>query len=207
MTRRRIALYLRVSTDEQDTERQERDLRAWCERAGWEVVACEREHASGANDARKARARLLQMAKRRECDAIAVCELSRWSRSTIDLLSTLQTLASHGCSLCALNGQDFDFSTAAGKLMLTVLGAVAEFERELIRERTRSGMATARAKGKHIGRRAGSNVVQDRFRSRILELRANRLSIREIARACGVAPGTVSAVLKAATPTASKTPQ
>lgn len=194
---RRVALYLRVSTGEQDTERQKRDLRAWCERCGWSVVAVVAETASGGKADRKQRATLLAAAKRRELDAIVVTELSRWSRSTADLLSTLTTLADYKCSLAALNGADFDFATASGKLMLTVLGAVAEFERELIRERTRSGIAAARARGSKLGRRAGTTTTQDKWRDRIVRMKADGHSISNIARVCAISPHTVRAALKA----------
>lgn len=199
---RKVALYLRVSTDGQDTARQERDLRAWAALRGFEVVTVRKEHASGGKADRKERAALVEGARRREFDLIAVTELSRWSRSVMDLLHTLQQLKSYDVGVTALNGPDFDFSTPMGKLMSTLLGAVSEFERELIRERTLSGLANARARGVQLGRKHGSNVQQDRFRSRVLELRANRLSIREIARALAISTGTVSAVLKAAKTTA-----
>lgn len=164
-----VAIYCRVSTDDQSCERQERDLRTFAKRASHKVVAVFKETASGADNARPARAKILAMARAREIDAILVTELSRWGRSTQDLVQTLDDL--HGCkvSILAQTGLSFDLSTASGKLMRAIRAGLAEFERDLIRERVKSGLASARARG--VGRKkrgcAGGGQDDGKFSARL----------------------------------------
>jgi DNA invertase Pin-like site-specific DNA recombinase len=141
----RVAIYCRVSTDDQDCERQERDLSAFAERADYNVVAVFKETASGARNDRAERKKVIAMAQARQIEAVLVTELSRWGRSTQDLVQTLDDLHAWGVSVLAQTGLSFDLSTASGKLMRTIMAGLAEFERDLIRERIRSGMARARA--------------------------------------------------------------
>ena len=139
-----VAIYCRVSTDDQSCERQERDLKAFAERAGHTVVGVYMEKASGARNDRQERKRVMALAQSRQIDAILVAELSRWGRSTQDLVQTLDDLHSWNVSVLAQTGLSFDFSTASGKLMRTIMAGLAEFERDLIRQRLKSGMARAR---------------------------------------------------------------
>ena len=148
-----VAIYCRVSTDDQSCERQERDLRAFAKRAGHKVVAVFKETASGADNGRPERAKILALARAREIDAILVTELSRWGRSTQDLVQTLDDLHGWKVSVLAQTGLSFDLSTASGKLMRTIMAGLAEFERDLIRDRVKSGLAAARARGVKLGRR------------------------------------------------------
>ena len=90
-------------------------------------------------------------------------ELSRWGRSALDLLRTLEEPEARRVSVIAMSGLAFDLSTPHGRMMATVLAGLAEFERELIRERVRSGMAAARARGKRLGRRPGQRPKSDRL--------------------------------------------
>ena len=92
-----------------------------------------------------------------------VTELSRWGRSTTDLLATLKELETRRVSLIALNGMTFDLTTPHGRMMATLLAGVAEFERELIQERIRSGIAAAKARGKKLGRQPGQRPKSDRL--------------------------------------------
>jgi DNA invertase Pin-like site-specific DNA recombinase len=131
----RAAVYCRVSTSEQDCDRQERDLREFADRAGYEIVEVHRETASGAKENRQERKKVLEAARARKISAVLVTEPSRWSRSTIDLLATLQDLNAWGTSLITLSGLSLDLNTSQGKLMATILAAIGEFERDLIRER------------------------------------------------------------------------
>ncbi len=149
-----VAIYCRVSTDDQSCERQERDLRAFAKRADHEIVAVFRETASGAKNDRAERKKVMALAQARKIDAILVTELSRWGRSTQDLVQTLDDLHSWKVSVLAQTGLSFDLSTASGKLMRTIMAGLAEFERDLIRERVKSGLSAAKARGIVLGRQA-----------------------------------------------------
>ena len=115
-----VAIYCRVSTDDQCCERQERDLRAFARRACHHVVAVFKETASGAKNDRIERKKVMDLAQAREIDAILVTELSRWGRSTQDLVQTLDDLHSWKVSVLAQTGLSFDLSTASRKLMRTI---------------------------------------------------------------------------------------
>ncbi|NVK58358.1 MAG: recombinase family protein [Alteromonadaceae bacterium] len=192
----KIAIYARVSTREQNAERQLRELRAFAERGGYEVVAEVSETASGRRDSRPGRARLLAMAKRRELDAIAVVELSRWGRSTADLLSTLSELEAKRVSLLTLNGLELDVSSPMGKMISTFLAGVAEFETALLSERVKSGLEAARAKGKILGRQTGDAPTVRRYERRIRALSAEGRSQRWIAKELQISRTTVAKVLR-----------
>ncbi|HKM74153.1 MAG TPA: recombinase family protein, partial [Stellaceae bacterium] len=151
----RAALYCRVSTADQSCDRQERDLRAFAKRSGFEIVGVYKEKASGAKTDRIERKKVMALAQAREIDAILVTELSRWGRSTIDLVQTLQSLQAWDVSVFAVTGLQFDLSTPHGKMIASVMAALAEFERDLIRERIKSGIAAAKARGKRLGRQPG----------------------------------------------------
>jgi DNA invertase Pin-like site-specific DNA recombinase len=138
--------YARVSTDGQSVDAQVNELRA----AGAEKVF--RETASGAQTNRAQLARVL--AQLGKGDVLTVTRLDRLARSTRDLLNTLATVAAKGAGFRSLNDAWADTTTAHGRLMLTVLGGLAEFERELIRARTSEGRARAKARGQSLGRRA-----------------------------------------------------
>jgi DNA invertase Pin-like site-specific DNA recombinase len=144
----RAALYCRVSTADQSCAQQERDLTAFATRAGCEVVGVFKETGSGAKLDRAERKKVMALAQRREIDAVLVTELSRWGRSTLDLLHTLKELETWRVSVVAMNGLAFDLSTPHGRMMATILAGIAEFERELIQESIRSGIAAAKARGK-----------------------------------------------------------
>ena len=130
-----VAIYCRVSTDDQSCERQEPDLRAFAKRAGHKIVGVFKETASGARNDRIERNKVMALARNHEIDAILVTELSRWGRSTQDLVQTLDDLHSWKVSVLAQHGLTFDLSTSSGKLMRTIMAGLAEFERDLIRER------------------------------------------------------------------------
>jgi DNA invertase Pin-like site-specific DNA recombinase len=124
-----VAIYCRVSTDDQSCERQECDLRAFARRAGHQIVGVFKETASGAKNDRVERRKVMALAQAREIDAILVTELSRWGRSTQDLVQTLDDLHSWKVSVLAQTGLSFDLSTASGRLMRTIMAGLAEFER------------------------------------------------------------------------------
>ena len=133
------ALYCRVSTADQTCSRQERDLRAFAKKAGYQVVGVWKETASGAKDDRAERKKVLALAQARNIDVILVAELTRWGRSMLDLLHTLQDLQALGVSLIAQTGLQFDLRSAQGKLIASLMSALAEFERDLLRERVPFG--------------------------------------------------------------------
>lgn len=192
-----VAIYARVSTAEQDTERQVLELTAYAERLGHTVVAVLTEKASGAKDNRPERAKALELARTRRVDAILVSEMSRWGRSTQDLINTLNDLAALGVSLLAVNGMSYDRSSTTGRLMSTMLAGFAEFERDLIRERVRSGLAAARARGQKLGRQVGQRP-SDRKAGKVLELHKQGLSYRLIARNLGLNKDTVASIVQRA---------
>lgn len=191
----RAALYARVSTTDQSCDRQERDLRAFAERSDYEIVGVFRETASGARLDRAERKQVMALAQARKIDVILVTELSRWGRSTIDLLHTLRDLEANRVSLAALNGMTFDLSTSVGRMMATVIAGLAEFERDLLRERVRSGLAAAKARGKVLGRKPGHRPKADRYAARVTALVDQGLSYRLIARNLGLSKNTVMAIV------------
>ena len=146
----RAAIYTRVSTSDQSTDRQIREFRAYAAARNWEIVREVQEVASGASKKRPMREEVLQLARSRSVDAILVLTLDRWGRSVQDLVLTMAELEALGVAFVVPG--HIDMSTPMGRMLAHFLGAVAEFERELIRERVRSGLANARAKGKRLGR-------------------------------------------------------
>ncbi|AWK88573.1 recombinase family protein [Azospirillum thermophilum] len=194
----RVAVYCRVSTADQSCERQERDLMAFAGRAGHEVVGVFRETGSGARHDRAERRKVMALAQARHIDAVLVTELSRWGRSTLDLLGTLRELESWRVSVVALNGMAFDLSSATGRMMATVLSGIAEFERDLLRERVRSGLAAARARGKVLGRQPGQRPKSDRLAPKVLALVAQGRSYRLVGRELGLSKNTVADIVKRA---------
>lgn len=133
----RAAIYCRVSTADQSCERQEFDLRAFAGRAGYDVVGIFKETGSGTKLDRAERKKVLALAQSRQIDAILVTELSRWGRSTLDLLNTLRELENWKVSVIAMNGMAFDLSSPYGRMLATFLSGIAEFERDLISERVK----------------------------------------------------------------------
>ena len=190
-----VAIYCRVSTDDQCCERQERDLRPSPRRAGHKIVAVFKETASGADDDRPERKKVMALARAREIDAILVTELSRWGRSTQDLVQTLDDLHGWKVSVLAQNGLSFDLSTSTGKLMRTIMAGLAEFERDLIRDRVKSGLAAARARGVKLGRQHGQRP-SDKKAKRVLAMHKEGLSYRLIGRNVGLSKNTVMQIVR-----------
>ena len=174
----RVAIYARVSTVNhgQDVSMQTRELRQFAEARGWNVAG---EYidagVSGAKDSRPELNRLMADAHKRRFDVVCVWRFDRFARSVSHLLRALETFKALGIDFVSYSEQ-MDTSTPAGKMVFTVLGAVAELERSLIVERVRAGLRNARAKGKTLGRPRASVDA-----ARIGRLRAQGRSIREIA--------------------------
>lgn len=191
----RAVLYARVSTADQSCARQIEDLTGFAARAGYQIIATVLETASGARVDRAERRRVLALAQAREIDAILVTELSRWGRSTLDLLNTLRQLEGWKVSLIAVSGMTFDVTSPHGRMMATLLAGISEFERDLIRERVKSGLASARARGKKLGRQPGQRPKSDRLGPQVVALSAAGRSYRWIARDLGISKNTVAAII------------
>ena len=192
----RAALYARVSTADQSCERQTAELTAFAERGGFEVLGVFKETASGARHNRIARNRVLELAQARRIDAVLVTELSRWGRSTQDLLDTLYKLAGWKVSVVAMSGMTFELDTPHGRMMATMLAGFAQFERDLLSERVKSGLAAARARGKRLGRQPGQRPKSDRLAPKVLHAVDDGRSYRWIARDLGISKNTVADIVK-----------
>lgn len=182
----KTAVYARVSTHQgQNPEMQLRELREYCQRRGWEIS---REYLdvgiSGAKEKRPELDKLLADAHKRHFDAVVVWRFDRFARSVSHLLRALENFRSLGIEFVSLSEQ-VDTSTPTGKMIFTVLGAVAELERSLIVERVRAGLRNAVAKGKKLGR---PGKVSDG--AEIERMRAEGASWRTIGNRLGVAPAT-----------------
>jgi DNA invertase Pin-like site-specific DNA recombinase len=187
----RIGIYARVSTKDQSCELQVRDLRAFCAARGFELV---REYVdvgqSGAKDSRPELNKLMDDARKRQFDAIVVWRFDRFARSTKHLLSALEEFRSLGIQFISYQ-ENIDTSSALGQALFTIVSAVAQLERDLIRERVSAGIRNARANGKQLGRPMRA-VDGDR----ILEMRAEGQTLQQIAENLGVGYGTVRARLQ-----------
>lgn len=155
-----------------------------------------KEIGSGASDNRTQRRQIMALAQAHSIDGVLVTELTRWGRSTLDLIHTLQDLAHWRVSLIATTGIQFDLDTPQGKLIASVMASLAEFERDLVTERVRSGLAAAKARGKKLGRRPGQRVKSDRLAPKVLEMVAQGSSYRQIARELNLSKTTVNDIVK-----------
>src|SRR5437879_6543073 len=193
----KAALYARVSTvnNGQDPTMQTRELEEYCERRGWKVVG---EYVdvgiSGSKEKRPALDRMMADAHRRRFDAVVVWKFDRFARSVSHLLRALETFRALGIQFVSLSEQ-VDTSTPMGKMIFTVLGAVAELERNLIVERVRAGLRHARIKGKRLGRPKKSIDL-----AHVMSMRADGGSWRVVARKLGVSVGSVFAAAKSVRP-------
>ena len=178
----RVALYARVSRSDkdQDPENQLRKLRDFALRHEWAIYGEYKDYASGAAPSRPQFDRMLNEARGRLFDAVLVVRIDRLARSTRHLLNLLEEMDRFGVALVC-SDQEIDTKSPAGKLLFTVLGAVAELELELIRERTKDGLARARAQGKRIGRPPNQARTEE-----IIVLRSQGLSLSEIGEKVGM---------------------
>jgi DNA invertase Pin-like site-specific DNA recombinase len=186
----RAGLYARVSTDDQQTiPLQVRVLREYAARRGWTIALQVKEVGSGASE-RQLREKLLDAARRREIDVVLVWRLDRWGRSVADLLSTLQELDHLGVGFVSLT-EALDLTTPAGRAMAALLAVFAEFEREILRERVRAGLAHARRNGKKLGRPITAAAKAGEVRA----LRRAGISKAEIARRLQIGRTSVRRIL------------
>ena len=199
---KRVAIYARVSTDDQTTQHQRRALEEVAARSGWEVVAVyDDDGVSGAKgrEYRKQFDRLLKDAARREFDIVAAWSVDRLGRSMQDLVGFLNELHALKIDLY-LHQQGVDTTTPGGRAMFQMLGVFAEFERALIQERVKAGLARARAEGKTLGRRTGWRKEKRKNADEVRQLRDAGVSIRGIATTLTMSTSTVQTILKEARP-------
>ncbi len=185
---RRVALYARVSTlnGQQDPEMQLSELREYATRRALSIYEeYVDQGVSGSKESRPALDRLMTDAQKCKFDAILVWKIDRFGRSLKHLVNSLADLSAYGIAFISLR-DNLDLSTPSGRLMFQIIGAMAEFERALIQERVRAGLRNAKAKGKRIGR--PRQLVDS---SKVLKLRANGVSWREVAQQLGLGTGTV----------------
>jgi DNA invertase Pin-like site-specific DNA recombinase len=189
---KRVAIYARISTANhgQDVTLQTRELEQFAQARGWHVAGTYvDEGVSGSKDSRPALNRLMSDAHKRRFDVVCVWRFDRFARSVFHLLRALETFKAMGIDFISFSEQ-MDTSTPAGKMVFTVLGAVAELERSLIVERVRAGLRNARAKGKRLGR---PRVALDA--RRIAALRNSGASWATICRETGLSKGTAQRAL------------
>jgi DNA invertase Pin-like site-specific DNA recombinase len=191
---KRAVLYLRVSTVDQTTANQERELRQVAERAGWEIVKVYKDHGiSGAKgrDKRPGYNAMLRDAFRRQFDVVMAWSVDRLGRSLQELVTFLGELHALHVDL-HLHQQGIDTTTPAGKALFQMMGVFAEFERSMIQERVRAGLARARSEGKRLGRPSLPQETQDAIRAALAV--PGRPGVRKIAAQFGVDPSTVQKI-------------
>jgi len=181
----RAAIYIRISKGEQNPALQRDELPAYCASRGWRIIDTYEDHMTGGKDRRPQLDRLVADAKRRKFDVVIVWRFDRFARSTSHLLRALEEFQSLGIDFVSLQ-EAIDTSTPAGKMVFTVLGAVAELERSIIRERVMAGQRAAKRRGVRFGR---PNVDVDV--NKVSKLRKSGLSWRAIAAETGLAKDTL----------------
>jgi DNA invertase Pin-like site-specific DNA recombinase len=170
-------------------------LLEYARRANFDVAGVWKETASGSKDQRPERKKVLALAQKRQIDVILVTELTRWGRSTIDLVQTIHDLQRWNVSLLAQSGLQFEVSTPQGKLIASLMATLAEFERDLLRERIRSGIAAAKARGKIFGRQLGDRPKSDRLAPQVQSLLEEGMSYRSIAEVLKISKNTVMGIV------------
>ena len=187
LSKPRTAIYARVSTLDQDPEMQLRELRAYAQHRGLPITEEFIDYVTGATPERRQLDRLWQAVRARKVDAVLVWKFDRFARSTKQLIDALEEFRHLGVDFISITEQ-IDTSSPIGKAMFTVISAIAEFERSLISERVRAGIAKARANGKPHGRPAINPKLAQEIRRR----RRQGQSLNQIAKHLGVSHQTVA---------------
>ncbi|MEP9398121.1 recombinase family protein [Mesorhizobium sp. KR2-14] len=193
---KRVAIYLRVSTAEQTTDNQRRELEAVAQRAGWEVVQVfEDKGISGTKgrDKRPAYDAMLKAVTRREVDMVVAWSVDRLGRSMQELTAFLGELHGRGADLY-LHQQALDTTTPSGKAMFGMMAVFAEFERAMIVERVNAGLARAKAQGKKLGRPSHGGEIEAKVR----QLRSTGMGVVKVAKTLGIGVSVVQRIEKAA---------
>ena len=191
-TAKKVALYFRVSTNLQTIENQRLELEKYCERQGWSIVRTYNDTGlSGSKSDRPALNEMLQDASKNKFQVLVVWKIDRLARSTMDLLNILMTLKANGVDFCSTT-QAIDTTTSYGKMVMTFLGAIAEFERDTIIERVNVGLSRAKANGVKLGRpRVGFDV------GKALQLKRDGSSWTGIAKELKVSSATLRRIIPA----------
>jgi putative DNA-invertase from lambdoid prophage Rac len=186
----RVAIYARVSTHDQQTLGMQVDtMQSYLRDRGWKVTRRAEDIGSGVKE-RGGREALLKAARRREIDVIIVWRLDRWGRSVADLMTTLRELTELGVGFVSLT-EALDLTTPTGRAMAGMLAIFAEFEREILRERVKAGIAQARKEGRPHGRPQTARLKSDE----VMRLKAEHVSHSEIARRLGIGRTSVRRIL------------
>ena len=194
---KRVVIYARVSTLDQTVDNQLIELRDHCSKMGWEIVKEYVDEGLSGTLSREKRPSFNAMIKdgfRKKFDTVVCWDISRLGRSMKELILFLSDMKDKGVGICSVR-QGFDTSTSMGEIMFQFVGILSSWEREMIRERTLAGLERAKSEGKTLGRK---KVTDNTITAKIIELRNDKKSIRDIAAVVGVSRGTVSNVLKVA---------
>jgi DNA invertase Pin-like site-specific DNA recombinase len=188
----RIATYLRVSTSEQTVAGQRVELEEYASRRGWAIAHEYADQISGAAFSRNGLDAMMKEVRKGRIDVVLCSRLDRLGRSLSHLAGLLDEFSTHGVGLvCPAQGVDTSNGSPAARFQIDILGAVAAFERGLVRERTMAGLAAARKRGKLFGRPR----VIDQYRDRVLELQARGFSRRKIAGELGIPASNVNRLI------------
>lgn len=188
---KRVAVYVRVSTDKQTTENQERELMEYVGRREWEIHRVYSDVASGKKSSRPEFNLMLKDARQRKFDILLVWSWDRFARDVKQLIMSLDEFGTLGIEFISLQNS-VDTTTPHGRLLFMIFAGLAEFERSMIVTRVKAGLARAKAQGKHCGRPV---KVTPYVRDKAAELRGQGHSIRTIARKLGVSPAAVHKAL------------
>ena len=194
---RKVCVYARCSTSDQQVSNQLIEIRDHCSKRGWEIVKeYTDEGLSGtlSRDKRPAFNEMIKDGYRKKFDSVVCWDISRLGRSMRELIMFLSDMKDLDIGICSLR-QGFDTSTSMGSIMYQFVGILSEWEASMISERTLAGLKRAKREGKTLGRR---KVTNDTMTAKIIELRNERKSIRQIASEVGISRGTVNNVLKVA---------
>ena len=194
---KKVVIYARVSTLDQTVDNQLIELRDHCSKMGWEIVKEYTDEGLSGTLSREKRPALNAMIKdgyRKKFDTVVCWDISRIGRSMKELVLFLSDMKDRGIGICSVR-QGFDTSTSMGEITFQFVGILSSWEREMIRERTLAGLERAKSEGKTLGRKKVTDKV---ITAKIIELRNDKKSFRQIASEVGVSRGTVSNVLKVA---------
>jgi DNA invertase Pin-like site-specific DNA recombinase len=194
---RRVCVYARCSTSDQQVSNQLLEVRDHCSKMGWEIVKeFVDEGLSGtlSRDKRPAFNEMIKDGYRKRFDLVVCWDISRLGRSMRELVLFLSDMKDRDIGICSVR-QGFSTDTQMGEVMYQFVGILSSWEREMIRERTLAGLERARREGKTLGRR---KVTDDTMTAKIIKLRSDKKSLRTIASEVGVSTGTIRKVLKAA---------